>query len=133
MSEVSAETLRTQRGLRVVTADENGSDVFHMPNGVFGFTYSPAQREMPIYDRKPMHSFEVQRLNDGSVHMVGFVTPETRDKIQAKAGMVQAVLYPDPYQAATALVSLDVEDMQPAKKAITREDGNPLKTLVYPE
>ncbi len=128
----SAENLRLQRALRALTKEEDGSDVFGLPNGVFGYTYSPAQKEMPIYGKQPYHCFEVHRLKDGAVHMVGYVAPDTAKKIETKAGTVEAILYPAPFQAATELVSVDVADMQPAKKAITREDGNPLKTLVYP-
>jgi hypothetical protein len=132
-AEATPESLRESRSLRALTKPEDGTDVFLLPNGVYGFTYSPAQREMPIYAGQPLHSFEVHRLADGSVHMVGYVTPETLSRIEAKAGTLEAVLYPSPFQSSTKLVSLDVAVMQPAKKAISREDGNPLKTLVYPE
>jgi hypothetical protein len=133
MSPTSREELRKNRELRVVAGDEEGGDVFRLPNGLYGFTYSPAYKEMPIYAKKPLHAFEVHRLKDGTVHMVGYVTPEVLQKIEAKTGMVEAILYPDPFQNATALVSLSLDDMQPAKKAISREEGFPLKTLVYAE
>ena len=131
MAEESSEALRAERGLRVVASDEEGTDVFRLPDGVYGFTYAPAYKEMPIFAEKRLHAFEVQRLKDGSVHLIGFVTPEMSEKILAKAAMVEAVLYPDSYPGSTALVSLNVDDMQPAKKALAREDGNPLKTLVH--
>ena len=129
----TAEGLRQERNLRELTDGEAGTDAFQLPNGVYGFTYSPAQREMPIFQKGPFHSFEVHRLQDGAVHMVGFVSKETKAKIDSASGAVEAVLYPSPFAASTELVSLDVVVMQPAKKAVTREDGNPLKTLVYPE
>lgn len=131
MAEATAESLRSGRSLRALNKDEDGIDVFQLPNGVYGFTYSAAQKEMPIFTKQPFHAFEVHRLNDGSVHMVGFVTPEVKSKIEGKAGTIEAVLYPAPFESATELISIDVDDMQPAKKAVTREDGNPLKTLVY--
>lgn len=133
MSQASAEDLRKERGLRIVSDQEAGTDAFQLPNGVYGFTYSPAFEEMPLFAKKPYHSFEVHRLNDGRIHLLGFVTPETKEKIQSKAGMVEASVYPDSYGTSTALVSIDVADLKPAKKAITREDGNPMKTLVYAE
>lgn len=133
MSQVSPEVLRTERGLRVVSDQEVGTDVFHLPNGVYGFTYSPAFEEMPLFAKKPYHSFEVHRLKSGEIHLLGFVTAEVGQKIKAKAGMVEAALYPDAYGTATEPVSIDLADLKPAKKAITREDGNPMKTLVYAE
>lgn len=133
MSQASAEALRNERGLRIVTDQEVGTDTFQLPNGVYGFTYSPAFEEMPLFAKKPYHSFEVHRLKDGRIHLLGFVTADIKSKIQNKAGMVEAVVYPDSYGTATELVSIDVADLKPAKKAITREDGNPMKTLVYAE
>ncbi len=133
MSQASAEALRNERGLRIVNDQEAGTDTFQLPNGVYGFTYSPAFEEMPIFAKKPYHSFEVHRLQDGHIHLLGYVTPEIKSKIENKAGMVEAVVYPDSYGTSTELVSIDVADLKPAKKAITREDGNPLKTLVYAE
>lgn len=129
MTEVT-EALRVERGLRVVASKEEGTDVFRLPDGVYGFTYAPAYKEMPIFAERRLHSFEVHRLKDGSVHLIGFVTPAMSEKILAKAAMVEAIMYPDSYPGSTELVSLDVDDMQPAKKALAREDGNPLKTLV---
>jgi hypothetical protein len=133
MSQASAEDLRKDRGLRAVTDQEAGTDVFQLSNGVYGFTYSPAYDEMPLFAKKPYHSFEVHRLADGRIHLIGYVAPEVKQKIEAKAGMVEAVMYPDSHGSAVALVSIDIADLKPAKKAITREDGNPLKTLVYAE
>ena len=129
---LTADALRTSRSLRPLTREEEGTDVFELPNGVFGYTYSPAQKEMPIYAKQPHNSFEVHRLKDGAVHMIGYVTPEIESKIEAKAAGVETVLYPAVYEKSTQLVSIDVINMQPAKKAISREDGNPLKTLIHP-
>jgi hypothetical protein len=88
---------------------------------------------MPLFAKKPYHSFEVHRLKGGEIHLLGFVTPDIAKKIHSKAGMVDAALYPDAYGQATEFVSIDIADLKPAKKAITREDGNPMKTLVYAE
>jgi hypothetical protein len=128
----SRETLRASRTLRPLTKEEDGTDIFHLPNGIFGFTYSAAQKEMPVFTKQPHNSFEVHRLNDGDIHMVGFTTAETKAQIAAAKGPVEAVLYPSPFQKATEIISVSVSDLQPARKAISREDGNPLKTLVYP-
>lgn len=130
---LSAEALRASRSLRALTKEEEGTDVSFLPNGVYGFTYSPGQKEMPIYARQPFHSFEVHRLKDGSTHLLGFVAADVKTKLEAKSGAVEATLYPGPFGSSDQLVSVDVQDLQPAKKAISREDGNPLKTLIYSE
>lgn len=130
---LTAEALRASRSLRALTKEEEGTDVFLLPDGVFGYTYSPGQKEMPIYAKQPYQSFEVHRLKDGSTHLLGFVSADVKTRIDARNGAIEAVLYPAPFTTSTELVSVDVQDLQPAKKAISREDGNPLKTLIYAE
>ena len=125
------EGLRTERGLRALESKEDGFDIQHLPNGIFGFTYSAGQKEMPVFGKKPVRCFELHKLKDGSVHLIGFVKAETKAKIDAHEATVEAMIYPDVFQDSTELISVDLEKMQPAKKALTREDGNPFKTLVY--
>ena len=125
------ERLRAERSLRGVESKEDGFDIQHLPNGIFGFTYSAGQKEMPVFGKKPVRCFEIHKLADGAVHIIGFVKPETMARIEAHKEAVEAMIYPDTFQDSTVLVSIDLEKMQPAKKALTREDGNPFKTLVY--
>lgn len=130
---LTAEALRASRSLRELSKEEEGADVFLLTDAVYGFTYCPGQKEMPIYAKQPYQSFEVHRLKDGSTQILGYVQPDIKSKITAKGGAIEAILYPGPFATSTELVSLDVQDLQPAKKAISREDGNPLKTLIYSE
>ncbi|BDC52540.1 hypothetical protein F183_A48550 [Bryobacterales bacterium F-183] len=130
---LTAEALRASRSLRNLTREEEGTDVFLLPGGIYGFTFSPGQKEMPIYAKQPYQSFEVHHLKDGSTHLLGFVDAGVKSKLESKAGAVEAALYPSPFGSSTELVSIDIKDLQPAKKAISREDGNPLKTLIYSE
>jgi hypothetical protein len=125
------EALRVERGLRIIKAEEEGSNIYVLPNGVYGFTFAPGLQEVPVYAKRPFHSFEIQRLTNGDIHTIGFVTAALAEAINGKEP-VQGLIYPDPWQDSTVLVSLPDKRLQPAKKAVTREDGNPFKTLVFP-
>jgi hypothetical protein len=127
------EQLRSGRGLRPLTKAEEGSDIYHLPNGVFGFTYAPGLREVPVYSKQHYHGFEIHRLSSGEVHIIGFVTPEEKAQFASAMQPVQAVVFPERWKTATELVSLPDTRLQPARKAVTREDGNPFKTLVSPQ
>ena len=127
-----AEKLRASRELRAVTSAEEGSDIFKLPAGVYGFTSSPAFREIPVYAVCKYQQFEVHRLKDGAIHILGFVRPDEKARIDKGKESVDLLLFPAPYTQATAFVSFNVNSITPAKKAITREDGNPFRTTVHP-
>lgn len=126
------EQLRSERQLRPPTKEEEGTSIFHLKDGLFGFTYAPGLKEIPIFAKQHYHGFEIHRLTSGEVHVLGFVTPEEKLKLTGTKETVQAVLFPEPWEKSTELVSLAETRLQPAKKAVTREDGNPFRTLVYP-
>jgi hypothetical protein len=130
-STAEVERLRSDRGLRLIHASEEGFNVYDLPGGVYGFTYAPGLREVPMYAKRPYHSFEIQRLASGEIHTLGFVTAQEQAAMNGKEA-AQAMLYPDPWNESTVLVSLPDTRLQPARKAVSREEGNPFKTLVFP-
>ena len=127
------EQLRSQRQLRTLTKEEEGSDIYKLPNGVWGFSYAPGLKEVPIYSKGHYHGFEIHRLSNGEVHVIGFVTPEEKAQWSSSKVAVKAAIYPERWEASTELVSVVDSRLQPAKKALAREDGNPFRTLVSPE
>ena len=127
----AVEQLRSDRQLRPLTKEEEGTDIYHLPNGVFGFTYAPGLKEVPVFSKRHYGGFEIHRLSNGEVHVVGFVTAAERAQISASAQPVQALIYPDHWKQSTELVSIADTRLHPAKKAVAREDGNPFRTLIY--
>jgi hypothetical protein len=128
------EKLRADRGLRPLNKDEEGWNLYDLKGGVFGFTYAPGLKEVPVYSKQHYHGFEVHKLKTGEVHLIGFVSPADKAAVSAPTGTVQTAIFPQPWpdKDATELVSVADTRMQPAKKAINREDGNPFRTLVFP-
>ena len=52
------ETLRNERKLRLVTKDEEGFNVYLLPNGVYGFTFAPGLQEVPLADQPRQVTYE---------------------------------------------------------------------------
>ena len=126
------EQLRSERSLRALTADEEGTDIYRLPDGVFGFTYAPGLKEVPVFSKRHYGGFEVHRQPGGKIHLVGFVTVDEKAAISSSKRAVQVVIFPASWEQSTELVSVVDARLQPAKKAVAREDGNPFRTLVFP-
>ena len=119
------EQLRSTRGLRALEIAEEGSTAESLPNGVYGFTYSPAEA-VPLFTKKTWHSFEVHKLADGTRHLVGFVTAKEAEIVR-DGKPAEITLFPDPWEDATELVSIPFTRAIPSKKGPSREGGNGLK------
>ncbi|HYP05395.1 MAG TPA: hypothetical protein VER03_04100 [Bryobacteraceae bacterium] len=128
MEQEQREALRSERKLRVVKNEEEGTSVQNLPKGVYGFTYAPAT-ETPLFARKSYHSFEVHKLTDGSVHMLVFVSAADAERLRTHDDDLDVTVYPDPYQEATTMVTLPFERVLSSLYKPIRYDGNavPLK------
>jgi hypothetical protein len=97
--------LRSAHGLRPLTADESGTGVDQLPGGVYGFTYSPAEKNFPFFNARDLRSFESHKLKDGSVYLLGFLTPDQKDAF-AGAQPATLFLFPEPKGNADRLVRI---------------------------
>ena len=120
------EQLRAAHGVRLVEEAEEGFAADRQPNGVYGFTYAPAEAAVPLFVKKTWHSFEVHKLPDGELHLVGFVTAKEAELI--RNGLHgEVTLFPDPWEDSKELVSVPMAHAMPSKKGPSREGGNGLK------
>lgn|SRR5689334_20979564 len=120
------EQLRAAHRVRLVQDAEEGFAADHQPNGVYGFTYAPAEAAIPLFLKKSWHSFEIHKLEDGEIHLVGFVTGTEAETIR-KGLQGEVTLFPDPWEASQELVSVPLSRALPSKKGPSREGGNGLK------
>jgi hypothetical protein len=121
----TSEQLRATRGLRALETGEEGTAAEKQPNGVYGFTYSPAEA-VPLFTKKTWHSFEVHKLADGTLHLVGFATAKEAEIVRTGAP-AEITLFPDPWETATEVISVPLSRAIPSKKGPSREGGNGLK------
>jgi hypothetical protein len=132
MSEITAnnlEQLRAAHHLRALTQEEEGTAVDRLPNGIYGYAYAPAEAAIPLFAKKSWHSFEMHKRPDASLHLLGFVTAKEAEQLrQSSPG--EAVVFPDPWENSTELVSVPMARIIPSKKGPSRENGNGLRVAL---
>jgi hypothetical protein len=100
------EELRTQHRVRLVTDEEEGTGINRLPGGVYGFTYSPAADNYPLFKKREINSYESHKLPDGSAVLVGYLTQEDADTLAAAKENALVHLFPNAKDQATTLVIL---------------------------
>lgn len=122
------ERLRTERKLRIVSDAEEGLGVDALPNGVYGFTYSPALVNSPLYAQRRFRCYETQRLLDGSVHLLGFISEADAAKLRNQTDVVEICLQPEPEDGAEYFVDLEASRIKSHRiVAIRTEHGVTMK------
>ena len=100
------ETLRATHQVRVVSAAEEGLGVNALPGGVYGFTYSPALPNAPLFAERRYRSYETHTLADGAILVIGFADPETAAQLQSASGEQTIHIQPEPDDHARVLVTI---------------------------
>jgi hypothetical protein len=126
------ELLRREHNVRIVRGEEEGLAFHKLPGGVYGFTYAPAT-ETPLFGHKSYHSFEVHKLPDGSGRLIGYCAPEDTARIQSIGQQVDLTLYPDPWESATNLMSIDLGWLVSDNYRPVRKEGNGLLLRLWRE
>ncbi len=124
------ETLREQHKLRIVTDSEEGVATRHLSNGIYGFTYSPAQDGVPLFQKHASQSYEVHKLRDGSELILAYVSDVDKTKLDSPAEVSEVTLFPEEYKDATNLITVQVSKIGTHSPATSRTDGNYLKLLI---
>lgn len=96
--------LRKTHGLRALTEDESGDGVNNLPSGVYGFTYSPFLDNFPLFSRRDLRCYEGHKLSDGTVEVLGFLTPEDKNTFETATDRATLHLFAEPEGAASELV-----------------------------
>jgi len=71
-------------------------------------------------------NFEVHKLADGAIHIVGFVTEKEYTQLSLSNDHIEMKLYPDPYEDSVNAVSVSI-DRVTKFTGPSRDDGNFLK------
>ena len=123
MEETERAALRAKHQVRSLTDREDGTGLHRLPNGVCGFTYAPGPRDAPLFRTPRPHTFEVHKLADGKVMLVGYVAPEVAARIENDPQLVEVRLFPAPRNEANTLVSLPLTRMVRHREFSTRDGG----------
>ena len=103
---VAQETLRQTHEVRLVTKDEEGMGVNALPAGVYGFTYSPALPNAPLFAERRFRSYETHKLASGETLVVGFAPPDVAAAVASATGDAIVVIQPEPDDTAQTLVQI---------------------------
>ena len=98
--------LRESHKLRLVSEEEEGTGVDLLPAGVYGFTYSPALPNAPLFAMRRFRSFETHKLQNGEVLIVGFVSLEDARSLSSATADIEVRVQPEPEPATDTLVTI---------------------------
>src|SRR5258705_13732417 len=102
-STLDQQALRQAHDVRIVTAAEEGMGVNALPPGVYGFTYSPALPNAPLFAERRYRSYETHKLADGEFVGIGFADAERAATLESGQGEHPIKIPPNPEKNPTAL------------------------------
>jgi hypothetical protein len=103
---VAQEALRQSNQVRIVATEEEGSGVNVLPAGVYGFTYSPALPNAPLFATRRYRSYETHKLASGEIFVIGFATEDVARQLAEGSEETTVVIQPEPDDAAQTLVAI---------------------------
>ena len=106
------ERLRQIHQVRPVTGTEEGEGVNALPCGVYGFTYSPALENAPLFAVRRYRGYETHKLASGEIFVVGFATIEAAEQLASATEDMTVVIQPEPDEAAATLVIVPYSRMR---------------------
>ncbi|MEW6129252.1 MAG: hypothetical protein AB1757_19585 [Acidobacteriota bacterium] len=124
-------TIRALNQVRLIEEKDEGMPVNSLPNGTYGFTYSP-QDQSPIFSKRLFQIFEVHKSVDGVAQIIGYVSQDDLKALgQTADEFVSISLYPEPHQSADRVVGIPKSHIL-EHRGPSRENGNALKLKVEP-
>jgi hypothetical protein len=130
-SDLEIEALRTRNNLQRITPELEGMSLAQLPEGVYGYSFSSATPESPLFSNRQFQSFEWHKLHDGTVQVLGFAKPEEAAALNAGEEPVDFNLYPDPHEASNQLVCVPLNRIRRSRPP-SRSDGNYIAVNVEP-
>lgn len=125
------EKLRAERKLRLIEKSEAGSGYEFVPDGVYGFTYSPGSDGVPVFVQHTFQCFEVHKLGDSTFHFIGYMTEDDANALNAATEPVDLKLYPEPYEKAQRFVSVPKDRIFRTRPS-SRDNGNFFPFTILP-
>lgn len=126
------QAVRERHQVRIVTEKEDGYSIHQLPKGIYGFCNSPATEELPLFIRPTFRCSEIHKLADGSIHIVGYVTPAELAEFEKGAESVSLNLYPEPFNEAQSLIVVPLSRVD-GRRPPSRDGGNWMPVEVAPK
>src|SRR5918911_4947516 len=97
------DTLRKTNNVRIVSSAEEGTGVNALPAGVYGFTYSPALPNAPLFAERRFRSYETHKVASGEIYVIGFADVETAAAVESTDSERTIQIQPEPDGNASVL------------------------------
>lgn len=130
MAQNSIEQLRATNRVVPVSKDDEGRSWSKISNGVYGFSYTPGSSDGGFFLRDTRQAFEMHKLADATLWIVGFVTPEDSKKL-ASTGAQDLEVFPESRDNCTELVVIPHARIA-SSKPLDRDNFNKLKVSLRP-
>lgn len=130
MSQNEIEQMRATHRVVPVSKDDEGYSFKKIANSVYGFTYAPGNQDFGLFLKQPRQSYEVHKLADGTILILGYTTTEFAEKLKS-TGAQDFQMYPEPREEYNVLVALPHDRIANAK-ALDRDDFNKFKASLRP-
>jgi len=102
-----------------------------LPENIYGFTYSPLNESTPLFAKSTKQAFEVHKLTQGDVHLIGYLTPEESEKFLIGREAMDVHIFPEPYETSTVMVEIPLERVVKSKQ-LSRSEGNYMPLVIDP-
>ena len=116
-------SLRETHGLRLVTAEEEGTGADALPDGVYGFTYSPGLAIAPLFATQRFRNYETQKRFDGETYLLGFASEESATRVAAGTAQMSVEVFPEPQEEAATLVALPCSRLRQNRHAAPNQES----------
>ena len=100
------EGLRAAHQVRLVSVQEEGTGIKQLPNGVYGFTYSPALESAPLFATRVFRSYETHKLPSGEVTLIGFASSDAARQLTTAPQEITIQVQPHPEPEQNTLVEI---------------------------
>jgi hypothetical protein len=118
------ELLRTAHQVGLVSAQQEGVGVGHLPGGLYGFTYSPGLPGAPLFAIRRYRSYEVHKLPSGDVFVIGFAKPDVARALSTASEEMTLQIHPQPEDGFETLVTIPYSRIRQHRQyAAPNQDG----------
>ena len=97
---------RAKHGVRSLYTLEEGFSLDRLPNRIFGFTFSPGSADAVVFRQTRADAFEIHKLGDGSIMLLGCVPPDVASTIQNVRKEQHVFVFPRVMGHASKLVCI---------------------------
>jgi hypothetical protein len=121
---VDQEEIRASHRVRLVSEREEGTGVNALPDGVYGFTYSPGLPNAPLFAVRRFRSYETHKLPGGDVFVIAYAEPDVARQIAGATGEMTMRVHSEPDRERSVLVKIPYARIRQHRQyAAPNQDG----------